>query len=78
MGLKSRIPEDTEVEVESETLRGNNFLVSAILLLKTQKRELEREVQGLKDRVQLLESQNAAFMNVSADRLLRRLELQRH
>ena len=61
------------VEEELEILGGNNFLVSAIVLLKKQKRELEKELQGLTERVQLLEGQNAAFMNVSADRLLENL-----
>jgi hypothetical protein len=61
------------VEEELEILGGNNFLVSAIVLLKKQKRELEKELQGLTERVQLLEGQNAAFMNVSADRLLEKL-----
>lgn len=58
---------------QPEVLGGNNFLVSAIMLLKRQKRELEKELQGLKERVQLLEGQNAAFMNLSADRLLEKM-----
>jgi hypothetical protein len=55
---------------EVEVLGGNNFLVSAIMVLKKQRRDLEMELHGLRERVRLLENQNAAFLNVSADRLL--------
>ncbi len=53
-------------------LGGGNFLVSAIMLLKRQKKDLQAEVQRLKERLQTLEQQNAAFIDVSAQRLLNR------
>ncbi len=55
---------------EAEPLRGTNFFVSAVLILKRQKKELIDENSRLKARLALLESQNAAFLNLSADRLL--------
>lgn len=63
--------EEFEVfDLETESLGGTNFLVSAVLLLKRQKRELVEENQKLKARLNLLEGQNADFLNLSADRLL--------
>lgn len=58
---------------DMEPLKGNNFLVSSILMLRKQKKDLQDEVRHLKERLALLESQNAAFMNLSADRLLEKL-----
>jgi len=57
-------------DLETESLGGTNFLVSAVMLLKKQKRELVEENQRLKARLSLLEGQNAEFLNLSADRLL--------
>lgn len=50
---------------------GNSFLVSAVMVLKKQRKELADENRRLKAKLQLLESQNAQFLNLSADRLLR-------
>ncbi len=58
---------------ETENLKGGNFLTSAILMLRKQKSTLEREVNQLREKVALLEGQNAAFIDVSADRLLKKL-----
>ncbi len=57
-----------------EVLGGSNFLVSAVEILKKQKKELQSEVKMLREKLKTLESQNAAFMNVSADRLLEKLQ----
>jgi hypothetical protein len=58
------------LDLETESLGGTNFLVSAVMLLKKQKRELLEENQKLKSRLNLIEGQNAEFLNLSADRLL--------
>lgn len=58
-------------EGETETLKGNNFLVSAFLILKKQKRELVEENKRLRARLEMVEHQNAAFLDLSAERLLR-------
>lgn len=58
------------VEEESESLKGTNFLVSAVMLLKRQKRDLQEENKRLRLQLEALENQNAAFLNLSADRLL--------
>jgi hypothetical protein len=55
---------------EREPLKGSNFLVSAVMLLKRQKSELVDENKALRARLEMLETQNAAFLNLSADRLL--------
>jgi hypothetical protein len=57
-------------EVENENLGGTNFLVSAVMLLKRQKSELLAENEKLKAELALLQTHNAALVNVSADRLL--------
>lgn len=57
-------------EFEPEVLGGTNFLVSAVMLLKKQKRELLEENKRLRSRLESVENQNAAFLNLSADRLL--------
>jgi len=62
--------ESFESTCSESPLGGTNFLVSAVLLLKKQKKELQNELLRLQMRVRVLESQNAAFMNLSADRLL--------
>ena len=56
---------------ETEPLKGNNFLVSAFLILKKQKRELIEENKRLRMRLEMVEHQNAAFLDLSAERLLR-------
>ncbi|MDB5037257.1 MAG: hypothetical protein JWQ35_785 [Bacteriovoracaceae bacterium] len=73
MSLRVWNSEEYIESTESDVLGGSNFLVSAVLILKKQKKELETELKGLKDRVKLLEYQNASFMNVSAERLLKTL-----
>lgn len=60
--------EDNEYETESP--RGSNFLVSAVMILKRQKADLQEENRRLRERLLQLESHNAHFMNLSADRLL--------
>jgi hypothetical protein len=60
----------TSQEVETPT-GGSNFLVSTILHMRRQKRDLQREIAALNDRIRILEGQNAAFLNLSADRLIR-------
>lgn len=50
---------------------GSNFLVSAILHMRRQKRDLQREVLSLKERIRMLEQQNSAFLNLSAERLIK-------
>ncbi|MBN8554274.1 MAG: hypothetical protein J0L93_02420 [Deltaproteobacteria bacterium] len=62
---------DSKVEGEDSPIGGSNFLVSAVMLLKKQKKDLQSEVSKLREKVSQLENQNAAFMNVSADRLLK-------
>ncbi len=57
---------------DEEVLGGNNFLISAIYVLRRQKKDLQAELHRLKERIEVLESQNAAFLNLSADRLLKR------
>jgi hypothetical protein len=57
---------------EDLPFRGTNFLVSAIDLLRKQRRELESEVAKLQERLEIVERQNAALLNVSADRLLQK------
>lgn len=57
-------------EFEMDAPRGSNFLVSAVMMLKRQKAELQEENQRLRARLQQLESHNAHFINLSADRLL--------
>lgn len=49
---------------------GTNFLVSAVLILKQENKKLRSEVDRLAERVSELEVQNAAFLDVSATRLL--------
>ena len=63
---------DAELDVLDNPTGGSNFLVSAVMLLRRQKKDLQLELQKLRDRVASLESQNAAFLNVSADRLLQK------
>lgn len=58
---------------EDISLKGSNFLVSAVMMLRRQRRDLEKEVKNLKERMQLLEKQNAALVNLGADRLLEKL-----
>lgn len=58
-------------EGDESPMKGSNFLVSAVLSLRRQKRDLQREVAILKDRVKMLESHNAAFLNINADRLIK-------
>lgn len=61
----------SKIEGEEHQVGGSNFLVSAILQMRRQKRDLQREIAALRERVQVLENQNAAFLNLSADRLIR-------
>lgn len=61
---------DEDLLIEREPLKGTNFLVSAVMILKRQKKDLSEENKILRARLEILESQNAAFMNLSADRLL--------
>lgn len=56
--------------VDVEPLKGNNFLVSAIMILKRQKKELIEENKRLRARLEMIENQNAAFLHLSAERLL--------
>lgn len=65
IGMKNEWP-----IVDVDTLGGTNFLVSAIHSLRRQRSSLEGEVTQLRERLKILEEQNAAFMNLSADRLL--------
>jgi hypothetical protein len=51
-------------------VRGSNFLVSAVMVLRHQREELENQVQQLQQKVALLERQNASFMDISARRLI--------
>ena len=62
---------DSKIEGEESPMGGANFLVSAVMLLKKQKKDLQSEILKLREKVSQLEKQNAAFMNVSADRLLK-------
>lgn len=55
---------------EETPSKGSNFLVSAIMILRRQRRELQEELSRLRERVLLLENQNAGLVNVGADRLL--------
>ncbi|HYE74925.1 MAG TPA: hypothetical protein VEF04_16410 [Blastocatellia bacterium] len=66
----SAFEHDLEDSLSDAPLGGSNFLVSAVLILKRQKKELLSEVQSLREQVLSLERQNAAFVNLSADRLL--------
>ncbi len=51
-------------------VRGTNFLVSAVMVLRHQKEELESQVKQLQQKVALLEQQNACFLDISARRLI--------
>jgi len=62
---------DDEDEINS--LKGSNFLVSAVYLLRKQKKDLLEENRRLKAQLETLESHNASLVNVSADRLLGRM-----
>jgi len=55
---------------DREFLGGNNFLVSAVMILRRQKKELADENLRLKAQLDHLQNHNAALVNVSADRLL--------
>lgn len=55
---------------EEENLRGQNFLVSAVMILKKQKKDLTEENAKLKSRLEMLEQHHSALLNLSADRLL--------
>jgi cell division protein FtsB len=52
--------------------KGSNFLVSAVMILRRQRLELQQELKKLQERVQILEAQNAGLLNLGADRLLRK------
>lgn len=54
----------------SESLGGTNFLVSAIHLLKKQRQDLQIENAQLRAKLEMLQQHNAAFLDLSADRLL--------
>jgi len=58
------------VDFDDSPMGGSNFLVSAVVMLQTQRRELLNQVQELLERIARLENQNATFMKLSADRLL--------
>ena len=51
-------------------VRGTNFLVSAVMVLRHQKDELEAQVRHLQHKVAVLEQQNASFLDISARRLI--------
>lgn len=61
-----------ESEIEDTQMGGSNFLVSAVLILRRQKKDLQSELHRMREKLRMLETQNAAFLNVSADRLLER------
>ena len=61
------------IEASDEPVKGTNFLVSSVLMLREQKRELEAKLKIMHEKIRVLEQQNAAFLDVSADRLLKRL-----
>lgn len=61
--------EDT-TSSEPENLRGQSFLVSAVMILKKQKKDLTEENEKLKTRLEMLEQHHSALLNLSADRLL--------
>lgn len=63
---------DQDFDGDSGPVKGSNFLVSAVMMLRRQRKDLESELVHLKERVGILEQQNAALLNVSADRLLER------
>lgn len=71
MQAKFSDQESLEDNVSDSPTGGSNFLVSAILIMRRQRKEMQREMANLQERVKMLEMQNAAFMNVSADRLLK-------
>ncbi|TVQ79435.1 MAG: hypothetical protein EA369_04700 [Bradymonadales bacterium] len=72
--MSSRISEENLIFIpdEAEGLGGTNFLVSAIHLLRKQRRDLQAENEQLKAKLQILERQNAVFLDISADRLLQK------
>jgi len=59
-------------EGDAESVGGSNFLVSAIHLLRRQKRDLLDENENLRLQLQVLQRQNAVFLDLSADRHLQR------
>jgi len=61
---------ELELEVEETPSKGSNFLVSAVMILRRQRLELQSELKKLRERVAILESQNAGLVNLGADRLL--------
>ena len=60
----------TEAELLDMPVRGTNFLVSAVMVLRHQKEELQGQVRQLQQKVALLEQQNASFLDISARRLI--------
>jgi len=75
---RSEPADDVILFDESPALGGSNFLVSAVMILKRQKKELQAELITLKERLEVLEHQNAGFINVSAERLLKKSSLVPH
>lgn len=55
---------------EKSFLGGNNFLVSAVMILKRQKKELAEENRRLREELDLLQNSQSALLNASADRIL--------
>jgi|GEM_PF-4807220 len=64
---------DLDLPEELEPLRGHNFLVSAVMILKKQKQDLAKENQQLKSQIEHLQAHNARLLDISADRLLEKL-----
>lgn len=62
-----RYPSDSEQEA---TLKGNNFLVSAVMILKKQKKDLIEENLRLRQQLDHFQNHNAALLDLGADRLI--------
>lgn len=55
---------------DQDFLGGQNFLVSAVVLLREQRKALQAENSRLKKQLEHLRAQNAEFLDLGANRLL--------
>jgi len=62
-----RYPNDSD---QDTALRGNNFLVSAVMILKKQKKDLLEENQKLRQQLAHFQDHNAALLDLGAERLI--------
>lgn len=55
---------------EFDSFKGSNFFLSVVLALKNQRKQLMEENVRLRAQIAQLKHQNAAFIDLGADRLL--------